>query len=39
MEIPLVSQEKKKHNICSIRLDWSYEVLTDFKLEQDKAFK
>jgi hypothetical protein len=37
-EIPLVSQGKRNHNICGVRLDCSSEVVHEYRLEQDRSF-
>ena len=31
-EIPFVSQGKRNHNICGLRLDCSFEVLQEYRL-------
>jgi hypothetical protein len=33
MEIPLVIQGKRNHNICDVRLDYGAEVLEDHRVE------
>jgi len=33
IEIPLVIQGKRNHNICDVRLDYGAEVLEDYRVE------
>jgi uncharacterized protein (UPF0262 family) len=37
IEIPLVIQKKRNHNICDVRLDDGAEGVEDYRVEQDRA--